>query len=358
MPLLCPDDERHVKQGSVRQIRDVRLSGLAPMLTKHVTVLTVVAGLAVVGLNAATRRQFAGRADIVRVYATVRDKSGHLITDLREEEFEVRDRGTRVPIAAFSSTPEPISACVLVDMSGALFDDAAYEVLRTAILRFIDGLGPADRAMVGRFSAGGEIRLSQLTLDHGTLANAVADELTPAPPGRGLLLMTAVRVRPLWNAIAAAMKALDGQPGRKVVVVLANGPNTGTLPKAPGLPFIKETIPSDAFTIYGVTDFETRWANGVRPAEDVIETTTLEQLVELTGGGFFRAPAEPRNLRVPLTPSLIPLMADVAEELRRQYTLGFLPVRRDGKVSKVEVKVSRRDMRVWARKTYRAPAAP
>ena len=47
----------------------------------------------------ASQSQFRTATDLVRVYATVKDKDGHLITDLRQEDFELRDRGTRTPLA-------------------------------------------------------------------------------------------------------------------------------------------------------------------------------------------------------------------------------------------------------------------
>jgi hypothetical protein len=40
------------------------------------------------------QQKFRASTELVRVYATVRDKSGHLVTDLRAEDFEIRDRGT------------------------------------------------------------------------------------------------------------------------------------------------------------------------------------------------------------------------------------------------------------------------
>jgi hypothetical protein len=51
---------------------------------------------------------FRAATDLVRVYATVKDKDGHLVTGLRQDEFELRDRGTRTPLAVFSTDAQPI----------------------------------------------------------------------------------------------------------------------------------------------------------------------------------------------------------------------------------------------------------
>jgi hypothetical protein len=53
--------------------------------------------------------QFRSTTDVVRVYATVQDRTGHLVTDLREEDFELRDRGTIGPLAVFSADAQPLS---------------------------------------------------------------------------------------------------------------------------------------------------------------------------------------------------------------------------------------------------------
>ena len=59
--------------------------------------------------------QFRSTTDIVRVYATVQDRTGHLVTDLRQEDFELRDRGTVVPLSVFSTDAQPLSVAIMVD---------------------------------------------------------------------------------------------------------------------------------------------------------------------------------------------------------------------------------------------------
>ena len=122
--------------------------------------------------------------------------------------------------------------------------------------------------------------------------------------------------------------------------------------------------------IYAVNGFEPRHSEGFRvgpyQAELVVDTeNTLEELTESTGGGFLHAPYDRRKRSFgmspdrpadhPLNPAFASQLAGIADELHQQYTLGFVPVRRDGKVGKIEVRVSRPDTKVWARKSYQAP---
>ena len=100
--------------------------------------------------------------------------------------------------------------------------------------------------------------------------------------------------------------------------------------------------------------------------------TSLQQITDLTGGGFIIAPFDPRRPatgprvrgssisgesadRHPLSLAFRSQLAGIIDELRHQYTLGFVPTRRDGKVGKIEVRVKRPGLKVWARQTYLAP---
>ncbi|MGH9835498.1 MAG: VWA domain-containing protein [Blastocatellia bacterium] len=74
----------------------------------------------------------------------------------------------------------------------------------------------------------------------------------------------------------------------------------------------------------------------------------LQDLATRSGGELYRAD----TLR-----SLPDAFANIAAELRNQYSLGYYPANqaRDGKYRKIQVKVSRKDVVVRARPGYRAP---
>jgi hypothetical protein len=73
----------------------------------------------------------------------------------------------------------------------------------------------------------------------------------------------------------------------------------------------------------------------------------LRALAEQSGGGYFE-----------LDPSddLSALFAKVADELHRQYTIGFSPQRLDGGLHALEVIVGRPGVQIRARKSYIATA--
>jgi VWFA-related protein len=155
--------------------------------------------------------QFRASTEIVPVYATVRSADGHLVADLKSTDFEILDRGDRVPLGVFSNEPQPITVAVVVDMSGGMFDAQKYAVLHEALLAFVYQLGPNDRARIGTF-VGDEIGLGyHLTSDHVELIRVVNEEVFPWG-GK----------RPLWNAVGEAIRSMSTERGRRIVLVIAD----------------------------------------------------------------------------------------------------------------------------------------
>ena len=352
-------------------------------MARILSAVPLVAYMAVVGsVAASTRHQqpaFSSKSDLVRVYATVRDKSGHLVTDLQQSDFEVRERGARVPLEVFSADVQPIRVAVMVDASGSFFERATFQHLRDGLSAFVGQLGPEDRATIGWFSGEKIFVEHPLTSDAAELRRQLDTELQIERVQPELAASIAskdsvafafqYRGRPLWNAIGTAAEKLKAEPGRKVVLVLANGDNTKLLPGHLRLSALKSLFASDELMVYGVHGFEPRLADE-RPDQIAgsyeERQTTLQNVTELTGGGYLIAPFDRRKRTLGMTgekANLNPLslafrsqLAGIIEELRHQYTLGFVPTKRDGRVGGIEVRVTRPNTQVWARKTYMAPA--
>ena len=72
----------------------------------------------------------------------------------------------------------------------------------------------------------------------------------------------------------------------------------------------------------------------------------LRRVAEETGGGY---------LKVSKSDDLAAAFARVADELHSQYLLGYVPPKSDGKLHKIEVRVTGSGVRARARKTYVAP---
>ena len=74
----------------------------------------------------------------------------------------------------------------------------------------------------------------------------------------------------------------------------------------------------------------------------------LARVAEETGGGY---------TEIRFGQDLGTAFAHVADELHSQYLIGFAPPKRDGKVHKIDLRVSQRGMTPRGRKSYVAPKA-
>jgi len=263
---------------------------------------------------------FRSGVQTVVLHATVQSDSGRLVPDLAAGDFEVRDEGDLVEISVFSGDPQPITVALLLDMSGSMVGH--FLRVREATQFFVDAIQPGDRVRIGTF--GDEVALSPvLTGNKTVLHQIISYELWP---GGGT---------PLWNAICAGMRSLEKEPGRRVVLTLTDGADTGGLPGLKGdRGDARKAIEDQGFMVYAIG------IEGARLEDDIIE------LAEQGGGGHFM---------LEKGADLQATFARVIDELRHQYEIGYVLPKADGKLHDVEVRVKKPGMKVRAKKNYRAP---
>lgn len=276
----------------------------------------------VVALPAGQQAVFRSVSSTVGIYATVTDSEGRLVPDLREEHFEVYDNGVRQPLTVFKSDVQPITVVVMLDTSGSM--TLNIELLKDAAERFVLRLLPEDQARIGSFSD--LIRISsRFTNDRDELVNLLRNDIRFGNPTF------------LWDAIDESMSALSGESGRRVVLVFTDGEDYRSQRVRFG--DVTKRAQDEGFMIYAIglqAEFQGRVT---RPDRN------LRRLAEMTGGGYF-------ELR--RTADLNSTFTRVADELHRQYVLGFTPETLDGTVHKLEVRVKVPGMRVRARQSYLA----
>jgi Ca-activated chloride channel family protein len=287
---------------------------------------------------------FRSTADIVPLFVTATDKSGRLVTDLVRDEFQVLDNGKAQPIVVFDKSPQPIRLIVMIDVSGSMAD--RLPLLRLACEALFRQLGPDDLARVGTF--GKEIEISpQFTRDAATLSAWLPETVAPDQP------------TPLWYAVDKAIGELMSAPaGRRVLMVLSDSKDSG--PPKFGLRFlspieIRERAQREDVMIYGVGVYGSLGAarrSGAATIGGMLASTFpdpgLSTVAQDSGGGYIELRGRD---------DLAATFGRVADELHQQYLLGFAPPARDGKTHKVEVKPTRKDIRIRVRKTYVAPRA-
>ncbi len=303
----------------------------------------------VLGVLGATGRQqpvFRGAGDAVRVFATVTDRDGQLVTTLTRDDFEVRDEGKRQPITLFDNAPQRIRLIVMLDVSGSM--EGNLPLLRAAAEQLFARLRPDDVARVGTF--GHEVIISPSFIrDPADLRAALPRMIATDAP------------TPLWRAIDEALDAFGAaQDERPVILVLSDGKDSG--PTRFGQHFfspaeIIDRARDDDVMVYGIG----MRSRGARPRQlgfgpgglramlmADLPDPGLALVARETGGGY---------TEIRFGQDLAAAFAQVADELHSQYLLGFAPPKRDGKVHDISVRVAQRGLKVRARRSYVAPKA-
>jgi Ca-activated chloride channel family protein len=305
----------------------------------------VACALATLGLSAQQQPPvFRGTTDIVRVFVTVTDRDGRLVTDLAQTDFEIRDEGRPQPITLFDNSPQPIRLVVLLDVSGSM--EGNLPLLRAASEQLFARLRPDDVARVGTF--GRDVAISpEFTNNREDLKNALPTMIAPDAP------------TPLWRAIDEAMETFDDdKEGRSVILVLSDGKDSGIIdfggPVASQAGVIDRARAEDVM-VYAI-GMRSRGQQRMPPGGGRgglqamllrdLPDPGLARVAQETGGGY---------TEIRFGEDLSAAFARVADELHSQYLIGFAPPRRDGKVHDIEVRIAQRGLTPRARKSYVAP---
>ena len=300
--------------------------------------------IGVVGAAGPQQPSFRGGSDTVRVFVTVSDRDGRLVTTLTRDDFEVRDEGKPQPLTQFDNSPQPIRLIVMLDVSGSM--EGNLPLLRAAAAQLFERLGRDDVARVGAF--GREVTISpSFTHDPQELSAALPAAIAPDAP------------TPLWRAIDQAFDGFgDAGDRRKVILVLSDGKDTGaqTFGKRPvsQAEAIDRARREDVM-IYAI-GMRSRGQRSGPPGAGPgglqamlladLPDPGLARVAEESGGGY---------IEIRAGQDLGAAFAGVADELHSQYLLGFAPPKRDGKVHGLNVRVSQGGLKPRARKSYIAP---
>jgi VWFA-related protein len=265
---------------------------------------------------------FRSTSQTVAIYATVTDSTGRLVPDLQERHFEVFDNLKPQPLTLFKSDVQPIKVVVMLDTSGSM--TLNLDLLKIAAEQFVLRLLPDDRAKIGSFSD--KIIVSpEFIGDRDELVRILHNDIQFGNPTF------------LWDAIDRSMDELKDQTGRRVVLIFTDGEDETS--RKVGFNQVLTRAQNEDFMIYAI-GLESRILGTVTHPD-----RNLRRLAEQTGGGYFE---------LTRTADLNRTFTQVADELHRQYVLGFAAETLDNTVHKLDVRVKIPGMTVRARKSYLA----
>jgi VWFA-related protein len=307
---------------------------------------------------------------LVSVPVIVSDRQGRYVPGLETKDFTVYQDGAPQRIDFFAATEEPLTVALLIDTSRSTQD--VLGDIEGAARDFVRLLQPRDRATIVSFDFETHI-LSPLTSDHEQLNRAIKS----ADIGEyvGTTLRDAV-----YDTVN---KSFAGIKGRKAIILLTDGKDAGSDVSSAALFYSLQESDTLCYSVLFQTGgrrqplFDRdqfpfpgmgrrggiyggrfpgeggRFPGGrdnPRRRERIEQRNEaakefLEKLSETTAGRFYSS--EVKNLKK--------TFAEIVDELRFQYRLGFYPP--DAKdtniLHEIKVKVSRPDAVVRARTSYR-----
>jgi Ca-activated chloride channel family protein len=271
-------------------------------------------------------QQFRSRVDLVNVGVTVTDRKGNLVADLTADDFAILEDGKAQSIRYFASGEEgesapPMHLGLMLDVSGSMDEDMTFT--RTAAVRFLNTLTDAVDITVVDFDT--QVRLARYSQNE--FARLIERIRRTKADG-----MTA-----LYDAIGLYLDGASGQDGRKIMLIYTDGGDTRS---AISLHELMDLLKASDVTVYPIGSLEHQLSS-VRSQQRMV----LQGMADATGGQAFF----PTSVK-----ELDSVYEKVVAQIRAQYTLGYLSTndKMDGSWRKVEVKTTRKDLRVRSRKGY------
>jgi Ca-activated chloride channel family protein len=337
--------------------------------------------------------------DVVRVNTTlvtipvsVMDRNGRFIPNLRQQEFRIYEDGVEHEVAYFASVEKPFTLALVLDTSAST--RFRLDEIQDAAIAFVNQLRADDRVLVVSFDE--EVRvLAEATSDRNLLRDAIRRTRTGGSTK-------------LYDAVDLVInQRLNREQGRKAVVLFTDGVDTASrhasyqsnVRDAEELDALIYPVQYDTYNdgnMGGGGGGGTTWPSGgggggLPSATDILADILGGVLKgrrnsgggSRTGGGggnrgpvifgggnpngnpddYRRASAYLNDLayktgarlfRADTTRDLTQSFAFIAEELRRQYSIGYYPktTAQAGTRRQIKVRVMRPDLVVRARDSY------
>ena len=306
--------------------------------------------------DAPTAFRFRSGVELINVSVTVTDYRGRFVTTLDQDDFLVYDDGEPQRITHFSRERVPVSLGIVLDTSGSM-EGERMAAARAALDRFLfDLLGPDDEIFLYRFSY-------QPRLVHDWTTD-------PARVSRALGGIRPTGGTALYDAVAEAVRLAEtGRHRKKAVVIISDGNDTnsetdgralqrlirqtevlvyaigidGPVSVFGGRPVPRQPIPRTRppripFPIPGGNRAPSppipgqgRFPGGVIGRGERVNAGALRDITDDSGG---------RTEIIDAPSDLDPATAGIADELSRQYYLGYpAPGHADGAWHDIQVHV-------------------
>ncbi len=236
---------------------------------------------------------------LVNVFVNVTDDKGAPVPGLTRDEFQLSEDDHAQKIALFERQSElPLEIVLAIDTSGSVHKD--FTVEQEAARHFVHSLlRPVDHLDLMEFS--------------DNVREVVFFTNNAGRVDRGLNDMSRGAATAMYSGVFLASQVLAPRFGRKILVIISDGGNTvkgTTYDQA-----LEEALRGEVM-VYPIIDVPISASAG----RDLAGEHALITLAQETGGKYYYADAS----------SLDRTFAQLSEDLRTQYLLGYYPSNRVG----------------------------
>ena len=340
--------------------------------------VVIVAGSSSVSGQKDDEFRFRSGVDLVNVTATVTDRNGRFVPGLRQEDFIVYEENDLQEVTHFSNERVPVSLGIVLDTSGSMVGEKMSSAL-AAVDRFLTTLlSPEDEIFFYKFSNFPEL-LQDWTTDRQRLSRAI--RRINAGGGTAML-----------DALAESVPlAQTGQHRKRAILLISDGNDTDSQSSQSE---VKQLIRESEVMVYAIgidgqgettfnppvtrqppsrPPFPSPFPGGRRPrgpggvglpqlpqfqwpfppqggttirraSDDRVNAHALREITDDSGG---------RTEIVRTGRDLDPATANIADELSRQYYLGYSSTTvKDGRWHVIRVETRDKSLKVRARRGY------
>ena len=277
----------------------------------------------------------------VVVHATVIDKKGHMVNDLRQDDFHVFEDGAPQSLTHFSHADVPVTMGIVIDDSGSMRDKR--QAVNASAIIFAKTSNPQDQVFVVNFN---DVYYLDTPGDFATTTDDLKSALDKIDSRGG----TALR-----DAVIASLDHLKlGNRDKKVLLVITDGEDNASRYTLAELMERAQKSNAVIYTIGLLGSDETSNLFKIRGGEAHRAAKVLKELAEATGGEAFF----PRSLDEVET-----TCRQIAHDIRNQYTLVYRPtnLKKDGTFRNIHVEAflphTKNKLVVRTRPGYFAPKA-
>src|SRR3984893_7167001 len=292
--------------------------------------------------------------DRVSVGVLVTDPLGKFVEGLHRDNFHIFDNGVEQPITDFLDVEEPAQALVLIEAGPAVY------LLEGSHLRaaqeFLSGLSADDRVAVVKYADVPQ-GLIDFTANKQSAA-AAFDELS-FNLGFGSLNLSA--------SLSKVLDWLTSVQGKKTIVLLSTGVDTSSAKQIQDLLNRLQTSDVRILAVSLIGDLRNPQPAAKKKSPSPKAAFTSQQFAEADMLLRQIAQTTGRQAYFPANSNALPaVFAHIAQMVRHEFSLAFIPPAHDGAIHSLEVRVAAESgqpagasvYRVDCRHAYLAPTPP